>query len=154
GSVAPAPLANPQSGNPGLPANTAAATSEPGAPSAEGLDVAPTFDAANQALAESIAINEAALGVVEAPQAQGFMHFIQQSDLVGKSLFVILVVMSFISWYIIVTKGIAHLMTRRRVKNFLASFWRSSSLEVVEQQIQVHGVSDPFSHLTKHALQA
>lgn len=112
------------------------------------------FQAVNQALAESMALSEEALGTVEVPQQQGFAHFIAQSDVVGKSLFVILVVMSLISWYIIVTKGIGHVITRRRVKQFLARFWRSTSLEVVEQQIQMHGVNDPFSHLTKHALQA
>ncbi|MCK9511667.1 MAG: MotA/TolQ/ExbB proton channel family protein [Pigmentiphaga sp.] len=117
---------------------------------------APTFEEANAAIAESQALNDAAITLTEAgPQEQqGFMHFIEQSDLVGKSLFGILVIMSLISWYIIIFKAASNFGVRRRVSRFLSRFWQSGSLEVVAQQLQVYGVRDPFSHLTQSAIQA
>src|SRR5690606_37710777 len=39
-------------------------------------------------------------------KAPGFLHFIAQSDIVGKSLFGVLIVMSLISWYLIIVKMI------------------------------------------------
>ena len=47
----------------------------------------------------------AAVPVASAPEL-GFTHFIAQTDLVGQGLFVILVVMSLISWALIVIKGV------------------------------------------------
>ncbi|MGE4341235.1 MAG: MotA/TolQ/ExbB proton channel family protein [Pigmentiphaga sp.] len=117
---------------------------------------APTFEEANAAIAESQALNDAAITLTEsAPQEpQGFMHFIEQSDLVGKSLFGILVIMSLISWYIIIFKAASNFGSRRRINRFLSGFWQSGSLEAVAQQLQVQGVRDPFSHLTQTAVQA
>jgi len=117
---------------------------------------APTFEEANASIAESQTLNEEAITLTEAaPQEQqGFMHFIEQSDLVGKSLFGILVVMSLISWYIIIFKAASNFGSRRRINRFLSRFWQSGSLEAVAQQLQVQGVRDPFSHLTQTAIQA
>lgn len=105
--------------------------------------------------AVAMAANQQAVPMTQAaPEAQGFMHFIAQSDLVGKSLFVVLVVMSLASWYLIVVKSIANVTTKRRSRQFLKRFWESNSLEAVDQDIARHGVRDPFSNLTCHALQA
>src|SRR5690554_5555011 len=35
----------------------------------------------------------------------GMLHFVAQSDMIGKSLFVILIIMSLISWYLIFVKS-------------------------------------------------
>lgn len=37
-------------------------------------------------------------------EATGFAHFMAQSDFVGKSLFLFLMLMSAVSWYYIITK--------------------------------------------------
>jgi biopolymer transport protein ExbB len=84
----------------------------------------------------------------------GFMHFIAQSDFVGKALFIILIVMSLVTWYLIVVKFVSNLKMRRRTEEFLNKFWNSSSLEQVENEIVTHGALDPFSHLTSHAMHA
>src|SRR5690606_9055315 len=60
------------------------------------------LDAAT-ALAGSAAFTGAPLQS-DAGQATGFLHFISQSDIVGKSLFGVLILMSLISWYLIVVK--------------------------------------------------
>ncbi|MGO3743483.1 MotA/TolQ/ExbB proton channel family protein [Kerstersia sp.] len=89
-----------------------------------------------------------------AEQSMGFLHFVGQSDVVGKALFIILLVMSLISWYLIVVKAISNYRTRKRARAFLDKFWNASSLEQVENEIITHGANDPFSHLTSHAVYA
>jgi len=89
----------------------------------------------------------------EAPPP-GFLHFIAQSDIVGKSLFGVLIVMSLISWYLIVVKMIMRVRLKRRSENFLREFWAASSLEQVENEIATHGASEPFAHLASHAIHA
>jgi len=86
-----------------------------------------------------------------------FAHFVAQSDFVGKGLFIILVVMSLASWYLILYKAASNACTRRRANRYLERFWNAGSLEQVERDIAAHGRThgrDPFSHLTGHAIEA
>lgn len=87
-------------------------------------------------------------------QEMGFAHFIAQSDAVGKGLFVILVVMSLVSWSLIVIKGVALMRRQKRSKSFLNFFWNATSLDAVQHEIATHGASEPFAHLTAHAMHA
>ncbi len=87
-------------------------------------------------------------------KAPGFLHFIAQSDIVGKSLFGVLIVMSLISWYLIIVKMIMRVRLKRRSGNFLRQFWAASSLEQVENEIATHGANEPFAHLAAHAIHA
>ncbi len=100
--------------------------------------------------------NQAAVSTTQVPDAssQGFMHFIGQSDVIGKSLFAILLIMSLASWYLIVVKSISNMRTKHRVRIFLDKFWHSTSLDAVANEINTHGAQDPFSHLTSHAMHA
>jgi biopolymer transport protein ExbB len=84
----------------------------------------------------------------------GFAHFIAQSDVLGKTLLAILVVMSVASWAIIAVKGLTLVVRNRRSRRFLDFFWNASSLDAVAADITAHGAHDPFSHLTSHAMQA
>ncbi len=86
--------------------------------------------------------------------ALGFGHFIAQSDLVARVLLVVLAAMSAISWYLIVSKGIAQVVRQKRSARFLAFFWSATSLEAVQNELNVHGVNEPFGHLTAHSLHA
>lgn len=95
---------------------------------------------------------DAAAGGGEA--APGFLHFVAQSDIVGKSLFGVLIVMSLISWYLIVVKCIMRMRLKRRSEQFLREFWAASSLEQVENEIATHGAAEPFAHLASHAIHA
>ena len=83
----------------------------------------------------------------------GFLHFVAQSDFVGKSLFVILILMSLVTWYLILVK-VASNVSMRSARDFLNKFWNASSLEQVENEIVTHGARDPFSHLASHAMHA
>ena len=84
----------------------------------------------------------------------GFAHFIAQSDAIGKTLLVILVVMSIASWAIIAVKGLTLVARNRRSRGFLDFFWNATSLDAVAGEIATHGARDPFSHLTSHAMHA
>lgn len=84
----------------------------------------------------------------------GFTHFIAQTDAVGQGLFAILVIMSLVSWALIVTKGVSLFLRQRRSKTFLDFFWNATSLESVQHEIATHGVHEPFAHLTAHAMHA
>ncbi len=89
-----------------------------------------------------------------AHQTLGFGHFIAQSDAVGKFLLGVLVLMSVISWVLILSKGIGLALRKARSEKFLNLFWNSTSLDAVLHEVGTHGVKDPFSHLTAHAMHA
>src|SRR5580704_16841445 len=84
----------------------------------------------------------------------GFGHFLQHSDIVARVLLVVLTVMSTISWYLIVYKGISHIVRQKRSQKFLTFFWSATSLEAVQNELDVHGVREPFGRLTAHSLHA
>lgn len=77
-----------------------------------------------------------------------------QTDFIGRSLFVALTLMSCITWYLIFSKGISTLRTSHHSRQFLKMFWNAPSLTKVGDEVLVHGVTDPFAHLTIHAIQA
>lgn len=104
--------------------------------------------------ASAVATSLAAVPEAAASAAPGFGHFIAQSDAIGQGLFVILVLMSVLSWALIVIKGIALLLRQRRSQSFLSFFWNATSLEAVQHEIATHGVKEPFAHLTAHAMHA
>jgi biopolymer transport protein ExbB len=98
-------------------------------------------------------VNEVNAAAAAAPTV-GFGHFISQTDAVGLTLLGILVLMSAVSWTLIIVKGFGNLIRNRRSNAFLSFFWNASSLEAVQHEISTHGVRDPFSHLTAHAMNA
>ena len=88
-------------------------------------------------------------------QAQiGFAHFLAQTDAVGKGLLVILVGMSVLSWYLIVTKALAGWLERRRSAGFLQVFWASPSVGVVQRHLEKNPANDSFARLASHAVAA
>lgn len=84
----------------------------------------------------------------------GMGHFLAQSDAVGKTLLFVLVAMSVLSWAILALKGATLVVRRRRSERFLNLFWNARSLDEVAGEIATHGATDPFSHLTSHAMHA
>ncbi len=88
------------------------------------------------------------------PTPLGFGHFLLQADGVGKTLLVILLVMSIASWTIIGIKGLSSLVRKHRSNAFLNFFWNATSLDAVAHELANKGAHDPFSHLTSHAISA
>jgi biopolymer transport protein ExbB len=86
--------------------------------------------------------------------ALGFGHFLTHADIVAQVLLVVLALMSAISWYLIVYKGISQMIRTQRSKKFLEFFWSATSLDAVQNELSIHGVKEPFGHLTAHSLAA
>jgi biopolymer transport protein ExbB len=86
--------------------------------------------------------------------ALGMGHFLAQSDAVGKTLLAVLLLMSVLSWAILAVKGLTLVVRRGRSERFLNLFWNARSLDEVAGEIATHGATDPFSHLTSHAMHA
>lgn len=62
----------------------------------------------------------------------GFENFIGQADILSKSLFAILILMSVISWLIIFLKAFQGMFERSRTKKFLKHFWNAQSVDDIE----------------------
>jgi len=84
----------------------------------------------------------------------GFSHFLAQADGLALFLLVVLLAMSVITWYLIISKSIANWRVKKHAQAFLAHFWDASSLSAVAEYLQNRGINDPFSHLTHHGLRA
>jgi biopolymer transport protein ExbB len=88
------------------------------------------------------------------PAQVGFAHFLAQTDAVGRTLLVFLVLMSVASWYLIVTKALAQWLERRRSAAFLETFWNAPSVGAVQRHLEQRHPDEPFSHLAWHAIVA
>lgn len=89
------------------------------------------------------------------PQASlGFAHFLAHTDGVGKTLLVLLLLMSIATWYLIVAKTIMAFTTGGRSRRYLQYFWNAPSLETVTAHAEAKAPDEPFSRLTRHAVSA
>ncbi|HKO87514.1 MAG TPA: MotA/TolQ/ExbB proton channel family protein [Burkholderiales bacterium] len=86
--------------------------------------------------------------------AMGFTHFLSQTDIVGQILFVVLVLMSIATWYLIIAKAVQALLRKQRSTKFLDTFWNMPSLNAVERHLEDKHPDEPFSHLAYHGLVA
>ncbi|GAA5095808.1 MotA/TolQ/ExbB proton channel family protein [Wohlfahrtiimonas larvae] len=83
----------------------------------------------------------------------GFVHFIAQSDLLSKSLLAILILMSLVSWSIIVIKFFEGMMRRQKVARFFKAFRQAKTVQEVSAVAdQVSGVD--YSVLTRKGVDA
>ena len=73
-----------------------------------------------------------------------FLDLVEQSDIVARVLLAVLAIMSAISWYLIVYKGIGQIVRRTRSQKFLAFFWAATSLEEVQHELDLRGANEPF----------
>jgi biopolymer transport protein ExbB len=91
---------------------------------------------------------------LEPTQTVGFAHFLGQTDSVAKVILACMLLMSIVSWYLIVTKTLTVVFEQRRSSGFLAAFWNSPSIAAVESELERRHPDEPFAHLTWHALSA
>jgi biopolymer transport protein ExbB len=84
----------------------------------------------------------------------GFALFLAQTDAVGRTILLVLVVMSVATWYLIVTKAIAHALERRRSRRFLTQFWDAPAVATVQDRLAEGPADEPFTRLSQHALAA
>jgi biopolymer transport protein ExbB len=84
----------------------------------------------------------------------GFGHFLTHADAVAKSILLLMLVMSVSTWYLIITKSIQNLLSRRRSRDFLKFFWEAPDLGAVAAHLRTQPPAEPFAHLTQHGLRA
>jgi biopolymer transport protein ExbB len=87
-------------------------------------------------------------------QSIGFGHFLANADGVGRGLFVALLLMSVVTWCLILSKSIQSLVLKRRTARFLQTFWDAPSLDSVASQLEQQHPDEPFSHLAWHGIVA
>lgn len=85
-------------------------------------------------------------------QAVGFAGFLAHTDMLGKAILAVLLVMSLATWYFIFTKAANLLIQRKRSSHFLQTFWNAPSIASVEAHLEEHHPDEPFSHLAWHAI--
>lgn len=81
-------------------------------------------------------------------------HFIGQTDAVGTTLLVLLLLMSMVTWFLIIARAVQAARTGRHTKAFLDAFWGSPSVQAVAARLDRNAPCEAFSRLTAHALTA
>lgn len=84
----------------------------------------------------------------------GVASFLHQSDAVAIGVLVILLLMSIASWYLIVLKTILNAKMRRRVREFLDSFWSAPSMDAVAAQLAHQEPQGPFARVAAQGVEA
>lgn len=87
-------------------------------------------------------------------QSLGFAHFIAQTDMVSKSVLMLMLLLSLASWYLIVTKQWQHVQSQRRSRAFLADFWRAESFDTAELPEEGSAADNAFARLVRVAVNA
>jgi biopolymer transport protein ExbB len=88
-----------------------------------------------------------------AMEGLGFAHFLTQADGVGKTVLIVLLLLSVASWYLIVTRTLANWLAQRRANAFVARFWQARSLDEVQTMLSEES-DHAFAVLVEVALKA
>ncbi len=83
----------------------------------------------------------------------GFAHFLTQADGVGKTVLVVLLLLSVASWYLIVTRALSNWLAGRRADAFVQQFWQARSVDEVAATLH-NGADHAFAVLVDAALKA
>ena len=84
----------------------------------------------------------------------GFAHFLTQVDAVGIGVLVLLLILSVVSWYFILTKSIANFLENRQAEIFMKHFWSANSLHEASLKLDNISYGNAFEKLAKSALDA
>jgi len=90
---------------------------------------------------------------MEAQHAFGLAHLWAQSDFITRSTAVLLVAMSVLSWYLILTKGIRFLGTRRNA-SAIDAFWQAATVNEGLERMSDKARNAPCTHLAMQAAAA
>src|SRR5690625_6496015 len=72
----------------------------------------------------------------------------------GQSLFFILDLMSMVTCYLVIFKGLSQLRLKKSANRFLDVFWSARSLQEIEAQLHAQKRADPFSAMDQQAIAA
>ena len=83
----------------------------------------------------------------------GVAHFLSQTDLVGRLVLLVLLLLSLASWYLIVARSLSGLVARRRAQAFLTRFWRNGGSDL-RLRLQGEECNHAFARLAAEGLDA
>ncbi|HPA90581.1 MAG TPA: MotA/TolQ/ExbB proton channel family protein [Quisquiliibacterium sp.] len=84
----------------------------------------------------------------------GFAHFLAHSDGVARFILAAMLLMSVVTWFLILYKGGLAVRMRGRSRRFLEAFWQAPGLDAVAARLRDSGTADPFSNLVHQGLTA
>src|SRR5690606_1593940 len=87
-------------------------------------------------------------------QDLGIAHFLAHADPLGRGILVVLVTMSLVSWYLIFSRGLIHLLHAWRARAFAHALARSESLPELASQLERQPSHDPQSAFALAAAEA
>jgi len=90
----------------------------------------------------------------EAMKQMGFDHLVHNFDPLGWIVFVVLVVMSFSSWYFIIANAIRNGMVRSRADKVINGFWNNGSTQDAIRELEAQPKGEPFSKIALDAASA
>lgn len=90
---------------------------------------------------------------MEAQNAFGVAQLWAQSDFITRSTAVLLVAMSLVSWYLILTKGIRFLSAKRQA-GAIEAFWQAASVSEGLERMSAKASNAPCTHLARQAAAA
>ena len=88
------------------------------------------------------------------PYPLGIEHFLSATDTVARVVLAILLLMSLITWTVILVRLFQAPGVQRRRRRFLASFWAADSMATIEAAVRDHGAGDAFANVARHGLDA
>ncbi len=89
-----------------------------------------------------------------AMQQMGFHDLLKNFDFLGWTVFVVLVVMSFSSWYFIIANAIRNSMVRGRADSVINGFWSNNSTQDAIRELEAQPKGEPFSKIALDAASA
>jgi len=84
----------------------------------------------------------------------GFAHFLSQADMLSRAVLGILLTLSVISWYLILTSAVQGWIARRRGEAFMRRFWDTDSLQQASAALAQESMDNAFTRLARAALDA
>ncbi len=79
----------------------------------------------------------------------GIEHFVGQSDWIGRTVAILLLLMSLLSWGVIIRRLFGQLRQRRRVEQALAAFWSADDLETAVTAIRAKDRTGLFANMAE-----
>ncbi len=87
-------------------------------------------------------------------QSLGVAHFIGQTDLVGRAVLALLLIMSIASWTVIIVKSVRLALRHLQSRRFVQAFRSASDLPSVQSSLRESQPRDPFAELVRDASSA
>jgi biopolymer transport protein ExbB len=87
--------------------------------------------------------------------SHGVVAALAQADAVGIGVFLLLVLMSLVSWYLVVARSLSHRRLRLQAARTPELFWQAASLQAARNPMEAcAGEGDPFARLALNATDA